>query len=51
MPSANSIYSPTNETDNENDGLSVTETDIDDEFYDCSDDEVANEELENGLVF
>ncbi|XP_057338711.1 regulator of microtubule dynamics protein 1-like [Microplitis mediator] len=48
--SANSFYTTTNETDIENDGVSVTETDVDDEFYDCSDDEVANEELENGTA-
>lgn len=47
MTSANSFYS-TAENDNEVDAISVTETDIDDEFYDCSDDDLAADDMENG---
>ncbi|XP_034936500.1 regulator of microtubule dynamics protein 1-like [Chelonus insularis] len=47
VTSQNSFYESA-ATDNEVDAISATETDVDDEFYDCSDDEVIAEDLENG---
>ncbi|XP_063983153.1 regulator of microtubule dynamics protein 2-like isoform X2 [Diachasmimorpha longicaudata] len=50
VASSASLYSAAG-TDNEIDAVSVTETDMDDEFYDCSDDEITTVDFEiNGTA-